>query len=270
MVDKVRPQWVRFGNELRRLRVQAGLSQGDLGARIQVSHALISAFERGTRQPRDDYVIKLDNALETSGSLVRLWETSSRSSGIPSEFSAIDQLERAAVEIRAYSPMVVPGLLQTKEYAHRILRDGDRVATEGEIEERTDTRVARQDVLRSDAPPLLVYILDEAVLRRRTGGHETMGRQIERLVEVSHGSRAIIQVIPLRAECHPGLSEEFTLLAMPDGTEVLYMETREAGGPVENADVRRNYVRHFGDLRGAALPEAESLQLIKEAGRECR
>ncbi|MBB6001237.1 DUF5753 domain-containing protein [Streptomonospora salina] len=213
-------------------------------------------------------MVELDKALAAGGVLVRVWETANKSSGVPSAFSAIDSLERAALEIRAYSPMVIPGLLQTEAYAHRILRDGDRVAGEEEIHGRVAARMERQEVLESGTPPLLVYVLDEAVLRRRTGGREIMSRQLERLVEVSHGSRVIIQVIPLGAECHPGLSEGFTLLAMPDGTEVLYMETRDAGGPVEDAGVRRNYVRHFGDLRGAALPEAESLQLIEEAGRE--
>src|SRR5690625_4763995 len=116
MADKIHPKWARFGKELRSLRGQAALSQVELGEQVRLSHGLISAFERGTRKPGDDYVLRLDGALSAGGALVRLWEAMNKSAGVPSPYSAIDSLEQSAVEIRTYSPMVVPGLLQTEEY----------------------------------------------------------------------------------------------------------------------------------------------------------
>lgn len=260
----MKPQWVRFGRELRRLRTYAGLSQQQLGKEVAVSYGLISAFERGIRGPKPEHVEQIDKVLSTGGSLFRMWETLSASSGLASWFRGVVALEQQASEIREYNPMLVPGLLQTESYARTILRDGQSADTDAEIEEQVQARLERQSLLSSQRPPLVFVVLDEAVLRRSTGGREIMSNQLGHLLEASAGSRIVVQVVPMATEHHPGLSEAFQLITTPETGEILYMETRISGTPVEAPEGVAEYVRLFGDLRGAALPELESRKLLEK------
>ncbi|GAA3750249.1 helix-turn-helix domain-containing protein [Salinactinospora qingdaonensis] len=263
MPKKVKPQWVGFGRELRRWREQQGFTQGQLGDRVSISYGLVSAFERGTQAPKLDYVERIDQALSSGGALVRLWHAANKGNGLASWFRGLASLIQQASELREYNPMLIPGLLQTNDYARTILRAGQPGDTDDEIEEQVAARMSRQSILSSERPPHLVEILDEAVLRRPVGGREIMAQQLKRLLDAISGSRLTLQVIPLSTEHHPGLSEAFSLVAVPERGEALYMETRMSATAVDEPEVVAAYNRHFGDLRGAALPPAASRELIE-------
>ncbi|ASU86177.1 XRE family transcriptional regulator [Nocardiopsis gilva YIM 90087] len=265
MADRSRPQWVRIGRELRRLRLQAGLTQDELAKRLNMSYGTISGIERGVRGTTREVLAQIDHLLSTGGSLQRMWEALNSYNGLPEWFRGVAELERESSEIREYHPLLIPGPLQTEAYIRTILRIGSPALTDEEIEEQVRGRLDRQAILTSERPPILIVVLDETVLRRPFGGRETMGRQLEHLLMVGERPRVTIQVVPIATHLHPGLDGAFHLFTVPHRGQVLYTETRNAGNPVEDPDAIADYTRVFGELRGAALPEATSRDLIASA-----
>jgi transcriptional regulator with XRE-family HTH domain len=109
-----------FGAELRRLRSAVGISQEDLGQRISYSGSLVGMVETARRAPTRDFAERCDEALETGGVLARLWPLVSQEA-LPSWFRPFAELEREATSIRSWEPLVVPGLLQTEDYARALI-----------------------------------------------------------------------------------------------------------------------------------------------------
>jgi transcriptional regulator with XRE-family HTH domain len=263
MTKKVHPEWLRFGRELRRLRKQAGQTQEQLGKAVSISYGSVSAFERAVLRPKLEHVERMDAALSSDGALVRMWNVASKGNGLAAWFRGLAALLQQASELREYNPMLVPGLMQTPDYARTILRAGQPADSDADIEAQVHARVARQAVIESDRAPLLIEVLDEAVLRRPIGGRDVMKRQLERLIELSTMPRVAIHVIPLDTEQHPGLSEAFSLFRVPERSDTVYIETRLAATAIDEPSEVAAYVSHFGDLRGAALPLSASQHLIE-------
>ena len=128
-------------------------------------------------------------------------------------------LERAASEIWVYHPLMVPGLLQTEEYAAHILRVSHPLGhSSREIEELVRGQMERKAIFDQERPPRLIVVVDEGVLRRPTGGREVMRRQIGHLLQESSRPFVSIQVVPYDSEHHPGLSNGFALFTVPGRT----------------------------------------------------
>ena len=150
-----------FGAELRFYRTRAGLSQKDLAARANVSHDVISKIETGERPPAEDFPPRLDAVpeLDTRGALTRLWDhlKKGQKQRLYGWFQEWADIEAQATVLRWYEPLVVPGLLQTEDYARAILSarpDGNL----DDLDEQVAARLARQAVLdRTGAPPALVH-----------------------------------------------------------------------------------------------------------------
>lgn len=253
----------RFGNEMRRHREQAGISQKQLARAVLMSQSMISGLELGQKSTRRDHVARIDDALNTNGLLMRRWESLNSYNGFPDWFKDVVTLERGATEIWEYQPLLVPGILQTKSYAKTIIRLGRPADTEQEIDHQVKARIDRQTILTSERSPLLMSVIDETVLRRPIGGCETMKSQLDHLLKVASWPRATVQVIPMTTEYHPGLDGGFQLLTVPDKGRVLYIETRISGTPVDEPESVDDFVGLYGDLRGIALPPNESRKLME-------
>jgi transcriptional regulator with XRE-family HTH domain len=162
-----------FGAELRFYRARAGLSQKDLAALVHVSNDVISKIETGERPPAEDFPPRLDAVpeLDTRGALTRLWDhlKKGQKQRLYGWFQEWADIEAQATVLRWYEPLVVPGLLQTEEYARAILSarpDGNL----DDLDEQVAARLARQAILDRAASPQLWCILDEGVLHRAIGG----------------------------------------------------------------------------------------------------
>jgi transcriptional regulator with XRE-family HTH domain len=257
------PHLRKFGQELRRLREQAGYSQGKLASEVPLSQGMISAIEGGRKATSEEYIGRFDVVLNTSGQLWRLWKTLNASSGLAEWARDVVRLQEEAAEIRQFQLALVPGLLQTEEYAWATLRAGQQAYSDEAIREQVQTRIKRQKILTSGKRLLYMVVLDESVLRRPIGGSVTMVKQLDQLLAASQRSNIIIQVVPLLTEDHPCLSESFQLIGVPEKDEVLYLEWRLSGTPIDALDEVQHYVRLFGELRGAALPPAASYELME-------
>lgn len=158
--------------ELRQRRLAAGLTQEALGDRVHYSNTHVSAVETGTKPPKPDYLKAVDEALQTGGILHNLWQDLVKDAGTPVWLREWIEYEREAVVLRWYEPAYVPGLLQTEAYARAALSNG--WLSVDEVEQRVESRMARQSCLTRDPAPYLFVVLDEMVLKRICGSIKLM------------------------------------------------------------------------------------------------
>jgi transcriptional regulator with XRE-family HTH domain len=171
--------------------------------------------------------------------------------------------EGSATSIRTFHPYVVPGLLQTDDYATELLRV--RIPTD-RTRKLVDLRIERQENLfEQPKPPEMSFILGEEALHRWIGGPTVMRRQLRKLLDLSGRPNVTIQVIPFEAGAHPGLVGPFILLGFEDsGDDLLFLEG--AGGDLtnrEDVDMTVQFIEYFETLRGLALPDDEGRALIE-------
>src|SRR6266851_2442991 len=196
-----------FGSELRRCRVVADMSQEQVGQQISYSAALVGLVENAKRVPSRDFAERCDDALATGGALARLWPLVSREM-LPGWFRPWIEIEHEATALRSFEPLVIPGLLQTPEYARTLLA-AQPAASEDELEQLVVTRMERQVILSRENPPHLWCLLDEGSLRRCIGGAKTMHDQLLHLAEMARCPKVAVQVMPFEVGAHAGLLGAF-------------------------------------------------------------
>ncbi|HEY2550085.1 MAG TPA: helix-turn-helix transcriptional regulator [Streptosporangiaceae bacterium] len=272
----------RLALELRRLREAARLTCEDVADRMECSASKISRVETGrvSVSPRD-----VRDMLEIYGipedereSLVQLARDSRQkgwwhaySDTIQPQFATFLGLESAASEIRIYEVSLIPGLLQTEEYARTVIAAGMVNSATDEIERRVELLMARQPALtRSDDRPKFWAVLDEAALRRRVGGAGLMRLQLEHLLEVARLPSVALQVIPFGGGAHPAMGRPFVILGFPERADpdVVYLEDLTSALYVEDVDEVDRYNVFFNHLRATALSFDDSAALITAVLKE--
>jgi transcriptional regulator with XRE-family HTH domain len=244
-----------FGSRVRRLRIAAGLTQAELGEKTHVVASRITQVERASgARPTLELARTLDDALGADNLLVDLWPYVYRETFPNWSRRFMEYAERAMV-IMQYAAHVVPGLLQTEDYARALLSVGRTLSGKEQLEERVAARLGRQARLWSPDHPELWVILDESVLRRPIGGRAVMRDQLASLLKAAEEPHITVQVLPFDQGEHGALVGSLTLLTMPDGSETVYTEGADYGQLVETYD----------RLRAAALPPLMSLDMIRSA-----
>ncbi|CAM5709853.1 Transcriptional regulator with XRE-family HTH domain OS=Streptomyces albaduncus OX=68172 GN=FHS32_006468 PE=4 SV=1 [Streptomyces griseoloalbus] len=252
-----------FGARVRRLRPAAGLTQAELGALTHVVSTRITQIERASgAKPTLELARALDAALGADDLLVELWPYVYREA-FPDWSRKFMEYSERAVAVREYAAHVVPGLLQTEEYARAVLKVGRTLDGEDQLAERVAVRMERQKRLGAADRPELWVVLDEAVLRRPVGGMPVMRDQLTRLLSTGTESHITVQVLPFDQGEHDVMGGSLTVLTMPDGTEVAYTEGAHYGQLVEDPDEVRRFSLTYDRLRAAALPPLMSLDMIR-------
>lgn len=257
---------------LRFYRVKAVMTQDQLGAAAHVSGKTIAAYENGWRVPTRDTTADIDAvaALNTNGALCELWDQFEDGMSYqvhPVWFQDWSEKEAVAKRLRWYEPNLVPGLLQTEEYARAVFRTRFGISEE-EIEAQVAARLKRQEVLRREVPPPLWMIIDEWVLRRPVGGPPVMLEQVNRLIEVAGQPNVVIEVIRSSAGAHTGLNGGgFAIADFQDAPSLGYQEGQVRGVPVTNPKDLEELELTWDTLRNEAEPRAASLALLEEAAK---
>jgi transcriptional regulator with XRE-family HTH domain len=278
----------RLAAELRRLREEADLTGEDVAESLGWSASKLSRIElaRTGIKPGDlsslltRYGVPEDHRAE----LLRLvqkprsrgwWQMYTDS--LPEKFVPLIGLESDAESISTWSPELVPGLLQTKDYAHAAI-DAHVAATASispsEIERWVQTRLKRQRILTSEQPTTLVSVLDESVLLRRVNGTRVMRDQLAHLLEVSRLENVTVRVLPLGG-AHPIGSGAFILLQfapIPEigpVSDIVYLEQLTGGAIYLDDDSETHqYELGFRHLVAESLRPAESRDLIAQVMRD--
>ncbi|WP_460109927.1 helix-turn-helix domain-containing protein [Streptomyces sp. YKOK-J1] len=273
----------KLGAELRALRTGAGLTSGEAALLVGWHQSKVSRIETGASGVRPADVRLLLDAYEVHDRQLRemlLMLTGSEDTGgrnrwwhayrgvLPPTYRDFISLESQASGMRTLETTVVPGLLQTPEYARAVTR----AAVEGVDEERLDAlvevRLARQDVLRSEPPLELTAVLDEAVLRREVGGPEVMARQRQRLVEAARLPQVRLQVLPFTAGAHVGLTGPFVIFSFPSTSDldVVVLDQLTSSLYLERKEDLMAYAEAFDTLQFHALSPEESSDYIAGIG----
>ncbi|MEU8251108.1 helix-turn-helix transcriptional regulator [Nonomuraea sp. NPDC048916] len=251
-----------FGFELRRHRKARGWSQIRLSKAVSYSVGTISMIETARRSPTEEFARHCDEALEAEGALMRLWPMVSHASA-PPWFRPWLDVEATAEAIRTWEPLVVPGLLQTEDYARAML-SGEPGVTPEEVEEHVTARMERQSILRRPKPPMLWVVLDEGVLHRPIGDSVVMTAQIAHLLEVSQAPRITIQVLPLSAYSTTGLLGGFAIAQAHGTPDTAYVEAASNAQVTDWTETVRTLAFRYEGIRSEALSQRESINLIKE------
>ncbi|GAA0395507.1 helix-turn-helix transcriptional regulator [Micromonospora gifhornensis] len=245
--------------QLRKQRALAGMNQEEFGKRTNYSASTVSAVETGTRPIDLPYARRADEILETGGLFESLLRTAQQDAQ-PAWFMPWLKAERAAKQLRCFHPTLIPGLLQTENYARAVLRFDD-TRPEQEIEQQVAARMERQEILKRERPPQIVAVTDEAALRRTDA---IMAEQLAHLLRVAELPHVHIHIIPSRAGLHVGLSGPVLLARLSDGTWVGHLESQLGGEAADTEDRLSTLLARWECVRGVALPEDLSVALIKE------
>ncbi len=271
----------RLGIELRRLREQAGLTCEEVGRQLECSGTRISRMETGriTVKPGDarellelygvtgpeaDALVQLAREARRKG----WWHTYGRV--LPAWFEAYIGLEAEAVRLRDFQSMVIPGLLQTEDYARAVIRAAPNAGSPDDVERLVAARMERQAILARAHPPDMWVVLSEGVLRAQIGGPAIMRAQLRRLADVAGGPNVTLQVLPFSNLAHVHPISPFTMLEFPDRADpaVVYLEHLTGSLFLEDEDEIRRYRVVFDHLRAEALGTGQSVDLIARMAAE--
>src|SRR5215831_12561176 len=268
----------RLAMELLRRREATGMSREEVARQLEWSTSTIFRIETGRSRPQPGNVRILLELYGVTGSerdgLIQLarearqpgWWHSFRDV-LPNPYEVYIGLEAGAATIRNFEPVVIPGLLQTPDYAREMFRRGPRELDRDEVERRVEVRVARQQILAREDRPRLWAVVDEAVIRRVVGGPGIMREQLRHLADSGEHGKTTIQVVPFSAGAHAGTTGPFIILDFPEPTDpsVVYVETLAGDLYLEErADVDR-YTLAFDPLLAAALHPDDSVRLVQQA-----
>jgi transcriptional regulator with XRE-family HTH domain len=272
----------RIAGVLKALRLDAGLTNDEARKRSGFSTAKLSRLETGHNIVQVKDVRALLDAYEADDATrerVLLLAQTAEEHGwwqefgdvLPADFDLYLGVEEAAASMLVFGTSVVHGLLQTEDYARAWLRAEEPGMPNAEFERLVRLRMARRQTLLRDSDPLALWaIFDEAVLRRKVGGTEVHGAQLEHLLKMSELPNVTLQVLPFDAGAHFAASGSFTLIefAEPTDPEIGYVDCA-AGNvyPEKPAQVRR-LKTSFHHLTSTALEPLKSLTFIRKVHKE--
>jgi transcriptional regulator with XRE-family HTH domain len=273
----------RLAAELRRLRERAGMTGDQVAARVGWSASKLSRIENAHTVPPDADIGELLALYDVEGhyadELLALaqeaagkgwWETFSPT--LQPDYAVLIGMEAEAQSALSWEPLIVPGLLQTEDYAREVsngyLERIDPVPP-SETRRRVEARLARQQVLTRSDPLRLSVVLDQSVLYRRFGNRDVMSSQIERLLALSERANISLRILPLDGR-HPIGTGAFVLLQFGEvhdvtHQDVVYLEHLTGGRYVEEETEVFRYRRSFDRLSDLALDEQKSREILVAA-----
>ncbi|MFD8803690.1 helix-turn-helix domain-containing protein [Streptomyces atroolivaceus] len=257
-----------YGARLRRSREARGWKQEDLAARTEYSSTHISAVETGRKVPTLRFSRSTDLAFGIAGTkdaFEREW-AELRNGSLLEGFPEYVGYEGRAVEIRLFEIGLVPGLLQTPQYA--------RALAQGEVQrgaittEQADERVAflaeRQTVLARRRPPMMLVVMDESCIRHQVGGAEVMAPQLQRLAEFAALPNTVLQVSPFDVGARRAFNLPVNLLTMADRSMVCYAESQAQGHVDRETTYVLSMLTAYHHLQAEALSQAASVAMIQD------
>ncbi|TQJ25785.1 helix-turn-helix protein [Micromonospora sp. A202] len=251
--------WVRA---LKAARAGAEISQEALATLTKWSPSTVAAIETGRRRPTMEFAVAADEALATGGLLAELLRAADRQR-LPTWFVPWRNHEEQAIRLCEFEPCLIPGLLQTEDYARAVISAGGLNPTKL-VDELVTVRMDRQQLWQRAESPQCVFVLDETALRRPIGGPAVLDAQLGRLMELAVMPNVRLHVEPLDAGAHVGLTGGFLLAELPDGERVTYVEDVARGHVIDDPDVVRLIGRKWDSLLGEALSTSASLDLIRK------
>ncbi|MEU7905616.1 helix-turn-helix transcriptional regulator [Actinoplanes sp. NPDC049118] len=264
----------RLRIELRQLRTESGASQQQVARALGWEPTKLAAIEYGItgistadlRSLLDAYHVEdLDRVRRLVGEANdsrRLATAGYRS--VPFSTIRFWNLRRAAARVRQLEPLLIPGLLQTEEYAREVVKAyASPALSAADISERVIARIDQQSLLERDDCPELHFLIDEAALRRLVGGPEVMRRQLEALKEHVEHTGLTIQILSFGLGAHPGICGPFQILEYRDEDPVLYLDDAAGGKTTRDMETETlQYLAVFWHLEEVATAPGDTSVIL--------
>jgi transcriptional regulator with XRE-family HTH domain len=261
-----------LGDGLRQAMERAGLTGKQVAQTLGVSPSMVSMLltgKRGTSEvdvaaflgvcrakgPERDRLLALCREQDTPG-----W-FQQHGSRLPKQLMTLIDHENKAVAISVFEATVVPGLLQTGEYARAVISRIVNVPPE-EVQDRVAARLARQSLFSRDRPARFTFYLHESVLRLPVGGPAVMAEQLRHLRRMSTRSYLTLRVVPVALGAHAAMTGAFHLMEFTEFKPVAYLESETSSLFLERPEEIQAYRRILRALADTALGEGQSRELI--------
>ncbi|MFB7591277.1 helix-turn-helix domain-containing protein [Streptomyces sp. NPDC056169] len=257
-----------FGALLRFYRERAGISQEALGRATGYSKSQVAMIERGERRARGNFVKIVDELLGAQGALLQVAEEVT-ASGVAAWFEDYLEEEAKAAGIHKYEIQLIPGLLQTSEYARAVFHCGVPVLEEEVIEASVIARIKRQEVYFRKPQPLVTFVLEKAALIKPIGGPDVLRKNLRYIRECADLRNVTIQVMRDDGWTHAGLSGSFTLLETEERrSQLVYVEGQSSRYFLSEQPEVGDCFARYSALRAQAFTPEESARLIEQVARE--
>ncbi|MFE1127784.1 helix-turn-helix domain-containing protein [Streptomyces albidoflavus] len=254
-----------FGALLRSSREERGWTQEGLADATEYSSTHISAVETSRKPPTLRFSRSIDRALGTGDQFERKFREVKQ--GVLLEgFPEYLGYEARAAEIRVFEIGIIPGLLQTQEYARVLTANAvQRGAISSEqASERVRILAERQDALIRQRPPMVFVTMDESCIRRPIGGHEVMEGQLEHLAEFAKMPNTMLQIAPFEIGERRTLDRPVNLLTLSDRSMIYYAESQAQGHLEREGSDVIGMLTAYHQLQAEALSQAASVALINQ------
>lgn len=258
---------------LRQAREKTGVAGREIARRLGVSHAAISHWETGKRVPRLEDVASLLALLGVTGDdRERILEVARHATdpdwltvgipGVGQQLAGVMECERTAKLIAEWSPWVIPGLMQSSDYARAVIGAGG--VSPGDVEARLIVRLGRRDVLSRRDLDELVVLIGEPAIRQEIGGRAVMAEQLRYLLRLANTGISM-QVVPIGVGWHPGLAGPFIFYRFEDSPSIVHIEHHRSSAFVFDDNDVAGYQDALTTVRKAALSPTDSAVLINKA-----
>ncbi|GGX84575.1 helix-turn-helix domain-containing protein [Streptomyces hiroshimensis] len=277
----------RLGAILKTMRVRAGLNLAEAAGLLGMSGPTLSKIENGRQRPDLEklfaaYGVTDEARIAETTEIARL-ANSARQRSIYAQykdvirppFADFIELEEIATRTDAYAAIVIPGLLQTADYAQAVIEGGSAWSTPRDVRNFVDLRMKRQDILASapsgqtTRPPLsLRCVLDEACLRREMGSIGVLRGQLKHLIAVSKQPNIELQVLPFSSGAHTGINGSYTVFHFDVGDPVVAVEPLATSVYLDEDTLVTRYTAAFDHLWAQALDADTSRDFIARVVKE--
>jgi transcriptional regulator with XRE-family HTH domain len=253
-----------FGGVVKVFRERAGLTQEQLAPLVQYSLQTVASIEQGRRLPPKEFVNRAEDILDAFGALRAAARHLSRQPGLASWFRRWAELEQTALALNTYECRVIPGLLQTEAYARAVTLNVPPPPTEEQVEQRVAARLARQELLRRKPLVAFSFIIEQAVIERRTGGAEVTQGLVDNLLACAALVNVELQIMPLRQPDHAGTDGSMQVLETPEHEWLGYIEGQKTGQLISDPDAVSVLTMRYAKLRSQALTPEDSVSLLEQ------
>jgi transcriptional regulator with XRE-family HTH domain len=254
-----------YGARLRRLREERGWSQVELGAQVEYSGTHISQVENGRKFPTLRFSRRVDTVLGTGDAFEREWREMTQGALLEG-FPEYLEHEGRAAELRLFDTGLVPGLLQTPEYAQCLADSfvGRGAITPEQAGDLISVLMERQAALARPRPPMVMVVMDESCIRWEVGGPGTMAAQLGRLLEFAAQPNTVLQIAPFKIGERRGLYLPINLLTLPDMAVIAYAESQTRGHLERESTAVWPLLTSYHQLQTEALSQSATIAMIQE------
>ncbi|MEV3857895.1 helix-turn-helix transcriptional regulator [Streptomyces sp. NPDC050095] len=259
--------WRYCGSQIKLWRTEAGVAREALAEEAGYGIEYVKSMENGRRKPTVRLLQIADQLCGAGGKIVAAQEYL-KPEAHPERAQEFLALEKDAIAFSSYEPLLVPGLLQTSEYAHALISASCPPLDDETVEERVTGRLKRQGVLAERKSVAFSFVLYEAVLRSVVGDREVMRSQLQQILGLGQLRNVTIQVLPFGQAYGVALRGAVVLLESVDHEHYAYVEGPETSTLYADGDKASALAQAHGMIRVHALSPEGSAKFIREVAAE--